>query len=68
MSLNRTASSVPEARGTDGLFTFVSFGYIILCSGASVGISKATLVHQHDLSSHRTDRERRDSKRLGIAS
>ena len=68
MSLNRTASSVPEARGTDGLFTFVSFGYIILCSGASVGITKAAMVHQHDLSSHRTERERRALESFGIPS
>ena len=56
------------SRGIEGLFSFMGFGCMLLCSGASVGISKATLVHQHDLSSHRTDRERRDSKRLGIAS
>ena len=32
---------------------------IVLCSGASVGIMKAAMVHQHDLSSHRAKRERR---------
>ena len=37
----------------------MGLGYIFLCSGASVGIPKAALVHQPDLSSHRTDRDRR---------
>ena len=37
----------------------MSLFYIPLCSGASVGITKAAMVHQHDLSSHRAERERR---------
>ena len=48
-----------ESRGGSDLFGSMSLSYISLCSGASVGITKAAMVHQHDLSSHRTDRERR---------
>ena len=51
--------SFPVSRGIEGLFGFMGFGCILLCSGASVGITTAAMVHQHDLSSHRTDRERR---------
>ena len=58
----------PEARGTDGLFTFMSFGYIILCSTWSRSMENASLVHEDDLPSHRTARDRRASQRLGIAS
>ena len=61
-------ATLPESRGTDGLFTFMSFGYMILCSGASVAVVKTAVVHQHDLSSHRTERERRDCERFGIPS
>ena len=46
-------------RGTDGLFGSMGLCYMPLCSGASMGIPKVAMVHQHDLSSHRTDRDRR---------
>ena len=42
------------------LFGSMGLGYIPLCTGASVGITKAAMVHQHDLSSHQTARDRRD--------
>ena len=41
------------------MFGSMSLCCILLCSGASVGIPKAAMVHQPDRSSHRTDRERR---------
>ena len=37
------------------LFGSMGLGYIPMCTGASVGITKATMVHQHDLSSHPPD-------------
>ena len=40
------------------------FGYIILCSGASVGIIKAAMVHEDDLFTHRMERDRRTRERL----
>ena len=40
------------------------FGYIILCSGASMGITKAAMVHEDDLFSHRMERDRRALERL----
>ena len=61
-------ATLPESRGTDGFLTFMSFGYMILCSEPSVAVVKTALVHQHDLRSHRTERERRDCERFGIAS
>ena len=47
---------LPQSSGTDGLFTFMGLAYIPLCSGASVGVAKAALVHEDDLPSHRTPR------------
>ena len=61
-------ATFPESRGTDGFFTFMSFGYMILCSKPSVAVVQTALVHQHDLSSHRTERERHDRERFGIPS
>ena len=61
-------ATFPESCGTNGFFTFMSFGCIHLWSGASVAIDMAAVVHQHDLSSHRTERERRERERFGIAS
>ena len=52
--------ALPRSRGGVGLFASMGLCYIPLCSGASVGIMKAAMVHQHDLSSHRTARDRRD--------
>ena len=60
--------SFPVSRGIEGLFSFMGFGCMLLCSGASVGIAKAAMVHQHDLSSHRTERERRALESFGIPS
>ena len=39
-------------------------GCTLLCSGASVGITKVAMVHQHDLSSYRMERDRRTRERL----
>ena len=47
-------ATFPESRGRGDLFAFMRLCYISLCSRASVGIAKAAMVHQHDLSSHRT--------------
>ena len=41
-------ATLPESRGTDGFLTFMSFGYMILCSGASVAVVKTALVHNDD--------------------
>ena len=54
-------ATLPESRGTDGLFTFMSFGYMILCSEPSVAVVKTALVHNDDPRRHRTARHRRDS-------
>ena len=48
----------PESCGRGDLLAFMRLGYISLCSRASVGIAKAALVHEDDLCSHRTERER----------
>ena len=37
----------------------MSFGYMILCFQWSSGIMNAALVHENDLRSHRTARDRR---------
>ena len=65
---DRFIATPREWRGTDGLFTFLSFGYMNLCFQWSSGIMNAALVHENDLRSHRTARDRRASQRLGIAS
>ena len=39
-------------RGTDGLFGSMRLGYIFLCSGASVGIMNAALVHEERFPRH----------------
>ena len=44
-----------ESRGGSDLFGSMSLSYISLCSGASVGITKAAMVHQHDLADHVQD-------------
>ena len=54
-------ATLPESRGTDGFLTFMSFGYMILCSEPSVAVVKTALVHKDDPRSHRTARHRRDS-------
>ena len=51
-------ATFPESRGRGDLLAFMRLGYISLCSRASVGIAKAALVHEDDLCSHRTERER----------
>ena len=58
-------ATFPEARGTDGLLTFISFCYTILCFESSSGIMKAALMHEDDLSSDRTARDRRRWERPG---
>ena len=52
--------ALPRSRGGGDLLGSMSLSYMPLCSGASVGITKAAMVHQHDLSSHRMARDRRD--------
>ena len=54
-------ATLPESRGTDGFLTFVSFGYMILCSEPSVAVVKTALVRKDDPRSRRTARHRRDS-------
>ena len=61
-------ATFPESRGGCDLLAFMSLCYILLCSGASAGIAKAALVHQPDLSSHRTARDRRAGERFGLPS
>ena len=51
-------ATFPESRGRGDLLAFMRLGYISLCSRASLGIAKAALVHEDDLCSHRTERER----------
>ena len=58
----------PERRGTDGLFTFISVCYTILCSLLSSSIMKAALMHEDALPSLRTARDRRASERLVMSS
>ena len=61
-------ATFPESRGTGDLFGSMRLGCTLLCSGASKGITKAAMVHQHDLSSHRTECERRALESFGIPS
>ena len=53
-----------ESRGGSDLFGSMSLSYTPLCSGASVGITKAALVHENNLCSHRMERDRRTRERL----
>ena len=41
---NGYIATLPEWRSADGFLTFMSFGYMIMCSGASVAVIKAVLV------------------------
>ena len=68
LQLDGYIATLPEWRGTDGLFTFISFCYTILCFESSSGIMKAALMHEDDLPSHRTARDRRASERLVMSS
>ena len=61
-------ATFPESREGGDLLAFMRLCWIFLYSGASVGITKAAMVHQHDLSSHRTERERRALESFGIPS
>ena len=56
--------ALPRSRGGGDLFGSMSLSYTPLCSGASVGITKAALVHENNLCSHRMERDRRTREHL----